>query len=117
MKLGVKGQQDQGTGSGADIGPKLSKVGPATVAGMEKWEPVAFDQVRGGAGQVENTAHKGHGSGSGGPKPSAQKEARGHKDASALFTAQSGRSPKRSAGKTTPTDRATREKLATAEGG
>jgi hypothetical protein len=34
-----------------------------------------------------------------------------------LFAAQTGNSPKRSAGTKTPTDRATREKLATAEGG
>jgi hypothetical protein len=64
-------------------------------------QPVSFDSTAGGPGNA-NAGHGGHGHNTGVGNFSAQKEARGHKDASGLFMAQSGHAPKRSAGKVTP---------------
>jgi hypothetical protein len=102
-----KGLEGRGQRHIAPPGPKptLATDASRTIAGVEKFEAVDFSAVRGGAGQVMNTQHKGHGSGSGGPQPSAQKESRGIKDASGLFAAQKGHSAKRSSGRSTkPSD-------------
>jgi hypothetical protein len=111
-----KGLEGRGQHHIVPPAPTPKPVGPASIAGMEKFEPVAFDQVAGGPGN-QNAKHGGHGHNSGTVDAGFAKESRGIKDASGLFAAQKGHSPTRSPGKTTPTDRATREKLATAEGG
>jgi hypothetical protein len=92
---------------GSNVGPKPTPR-PTDVGNpyqpAEKFEQVDFAAVRGGPGNV-NAGHGGHGHGHGGPQPTAQKESRGIKPAESLFMAQSGRSPKRSAGRSTkPSD-------------
>jgi hypothetical protein len=85
-----------------NVAPNPKSVGPASVAGVEKNEATGFAAVRGGAGATANTKHGGHGQGSGGPSFAAQKEARGHHDASGLFAAQKGRAPVRGPGMSSP---------------
>jgi hypothetical protein len=101
---------------GTKVQPTPKKVGPASVGGAEKFEAIPFDQVAGGPGNA-NAGHGGHGKNTGAISAAAQKESRGIVEQAGMFVAAKGNSPKRSAGTKTPTDRATREKLATAEGG
>jgi hypothetical protein len=82
----------------------------------KKFEAVAFDQVAGGPGNA-HAGHGGHGTNTGTVDAGFAKESRGIKDASGLFAAQKGHSPKRGPGTKTPTDMATRRKLSEAEGG
>ena len=108
-----KGLAGRGQHHISQPGPTLVKHGPATVAGVEKFEQGNFAAVRGGAGQTQNTKHGGHGKDSGGPDLAFAKEPRAHNDASALFAAQKGHSPKRSAGQKTGTDIGTARRLST----
>jgi hypothetical protein len=111
-----KGLEGGGQHHIAPPGPTPKPAGPASIAGMEKFEPVAFDQVAGGPGNAA-AGHGGHGKGTGAVDAGFAKESRGIHDASGLFAAQKGHSPKRSAGTKTPTDMETRRKLSVAEGG
>jgi hypothetical protein len=112
-----KGLEGRGQHHAPQPSPTPKPVGPASVAGAEKFEEVSFAAVAANP-RSGNSLHAGAPDGGGsGPSFSAQAKSRGIVEQGNLFMSQKGHSPKRSAGTTTPTDRATREKLATAEGG
>jgi hypothetical protein len=112
-----KGLEGGGQHHIAQPAPTPKPVGPASIAGMEKFEqPVSYAAIR--ANKAGSSLHSGAPDDGGPPGDfSSVKDSRGIVEQAGMFSAAAGNSPKRSAGKTTPTDMATRRKLSTAEGG
>jgi hypothetical protein len=110
-----KGLVGRGQHHIAQPGPKptMSRDTDQPFKAGAKFEPVPFDQVAGGPGNA-HAGHGGHGKGTGAVSLADKAAARGHNDASSMFAAQKGHSPKRSAGKKTGTDEKTARDLSTA---
>jgi hypothetical protein len=114
--VGKKGRID--TRSAADPTRETpDSLGTLQKDATKKFEqPVSYAAIR--ANKAGSSLHAGAPDDGGPPGDfSSVKESRGIVEQAGMFSAAAGNSPKRSAGTKTPTDRATREKLATAEGG